>query len=85
MDFFGVVAMVWLLSAGSAVLVGRFRGRASDAMTLGVLFGPLGLALTILLIGRMVGGEEAVTVPIRNAQRPLQPAEDSRVELGRAA
>ncbi len=54
MDFFGVVAMLWLFSAAAAALVGRFRGRGGDAMTLGVLLGPVGLLLTLFWIGRNV-------------------------------
>ena len=50
MDFFGVIAAVWLLSAALATAVGYCRGRTGDALTLGSLLGPIGLLLTFLLL-----------------------------------
>ena len=49
MDFFGVIAALWLASAGLATVVGYCRGRTGDALTLGSLLGPIGLLLTFLL------------------------------------
>ena len=40
---------------GGGALVGRFYSRSGEAMTLGVLFGPVGLVMTFLLVGRAVG------------------------------
>ena len=53
MDSFGAIAIVWLLSAATATLIGYLRGREGDAMTLGVLLGPLGLAVVVVRSGRM--------------------------------
>jgi hypothetical protein len=69
MDFFGVVAMVWLACAAGAALVGRFFSRSGEAMTLGVLFGPVGLILTLLLVGRALDHQRAVVLPFRDARR----------------
>jgi hypothetical protein len=85
MDFFGVVAIVWLCCAAAATLAGRFRGRAGEAMTLGVFLGPAGLLLTLLWIGRTAGRVEPAMAPLRDAQRQPPAGEDSRIELGRAA
>ncbi len=75
MDIFGVVAMVWLGCAAGAALVGRLYSRSGEAMTLGVLLGPVGLALTFLLAGREIGRQRAVVLSFRDA-RPQPRVED---------
>ena len=52
MDFLGVLTIVWLASTGLAAIVGYFRGCGDQAMTLGVLFGPIGLLLTLILLAQ---------------------------------
>ena len=44
-------------------------------MTLGVLLGPVGLALTFLLVGRAIGRQRAVVLSFRDA-RPQPRVED---------
>jgi hypothetical protein len=85
MDFFGVVAMLWLFSAAAAALVGRLRGRGGDAMTLGVLLGPVGLLLMLFWIGRNDGEPPTVVLAIHDAQRPPRAADEHPMEMGRAA
>ena len=86
MDPFGAIAIVWLLSAAMATLIGYVRGRESDAITLGVLLGPLGLVFVALALGR----NEAETVPagavkIAETRRPVREAADTEASLRRAA
>ncbi len=50
MDFFVVVAIVWLASTAVAGGLGYFGGRVGDSATLGALLGPLGIALAIMLL-----------------------------------
>jgi hypothetical protein len=52
MDFLDVLTIVWIASTGFAAIVGYFRGCGDQAMTLGVLFGPIGLLLTLILLAR---------------------------------
>ena len=85
MDFFSVVAMLWLVSAAAAALVGRLRGRGGDAMTLGVLLGPIGLLLTLFWIGRDVGAPPTVVLAVPDGRRQPRPADEPPMEMGRAA
>jgi len=52
MDILGVLTIVWLASTGLAAIVGYFRGCGDQSMTLGVLFGPIGLLLTLILLAQ---------------------------------
>jgi hypothetical protein len=64
MDSFTVIALVWLCSAGGTTLVGHLRGRPAGAMTLGVLFGPVGILLALALIPKPAHQESyAVVLP----------------------
>jgi hypothetical protein len=51
MDRFAIFALTWLACAVISTLIGMVRGRSADALTLGVLLGPLGVVLTIAFIG----------------------------------
>ncbi len=84
MDFFGVVAMVWLASAAGAALVGRFYSRSGEAMTLGVFFGPVGLLMTLLLVGRAIDRQRAVVLPIRDSHRRPRAEDGPPIELDQA-
>jgi hypothetical protein len=53
MDIFGLVAMVWLVSTVLASGLGFLRGRGDEGMTLGVLLGPVGVLLTLVLVARI--------------------------------
>lgn len=66
MDIFGSIGFVWLLSAILTLAVGWWHGRANDALTLGVLLGPLGLVLAIrhLPSHRSDAEEQPATLPI---------------------
>jgi hypothetical protein len=85
MDIFAVIAIVWLASAGLASSVGCLRGCADKALTLGILLGPAGFLLTLLLVTRSGRHRQgAVTrAVIYPMQRPGGAA--PRKELRRAA
>jgi multisubunit Na+/H+ antiporter MnhB subunit len=57
MDSFTLVTLLWLLSAGGTTLVGHLRGRPTGALTLGILFGPVGILLALVLIPKPVRQE----------------------------
>ena len=88
MDAFGVISLAWLASAVLATFVGYLHGRSGDGMSLGVLLGPLGLVLTIVLAGRLRRMEGAVVLKIDAAPRHDHTApetENSETQLRRAA
>ena len=49
MNSFDAVVFLWLASAVLATAIGCFRGRAADAMNLGILLGPIGVLLVLAL------------------------------------
>ena len=85
MDSFGAIAIVWLLSAATATLIGYLRGREGDAMTLGVLLGPLGLAVVVVALGRNEPETAPGAVKIAEARRPTREAAETETSLRRAA
>ena len=52
MDGFDGVIFLWFASAMLVTVIGYFRGQAADAMTLGVLLGPIALGVTVVLVVR---------------------------------
>jgi multisubunit Na+/H+ antiporter MnhB subunit len=83
MDSFTVLALVWLLSAAGTTIVGHVRGRPTGAMTLGILFGPVGILLALVFIPRPLRQESFAMVAHQDAA-PLVMAE-REVALRRAA
>ena len=73
MDTFGGLGFAWLVSTLLTLAVGCYYGRANDALTLGVLLGPVGLLLAIRWLPRHRSGvaKQPVTLPIRaSTHRP---------------
>ena len=78
MDRFAAFALVWLACAVLASLIGMLRGRGGDAMTLGVLLGPLGVVLTLMFIAyqrpqeapHILKMSDAVATPRAVAKQP---------------
>jgi hypothetical protein len=86
MDGFAAVALVWLTSVVIATIVGSLRGRSGDAMTLGVLLGPLGLLLALMVFAHTQRQDESPIVLTIGDQQPRQQAEsESGTPLRRAA
>jgi hypothetical protein len=86
MDSVVGVALLWLVSVLLATFVGYLRDRSGDALTLGVLLGPVGLALTLLVLGRHRHRQEGPTVlKISDAPRRQQTAVQAEIPLRRAA
>lgn len=52
MDGFDSVIFLWFASVMLVTAIGYFRGQAADAMTLGVLLGPIALVVTVVLVVR---------------------------------
>jgi len=52
MDGFYGVVFLWLASAMLVTAIGYFRGQAADAMTAGVLLGPIALVVTAVVFVR---------------------------------
>jgi hypothetical protein len=84
MDFFGVIAVVWLFSAGFATVVGYCRGRTGDALTLGSLLGPIGLLLTFLFLHPTYEAAPVV-IKINEGNRAGRPESDAPGETFRRA
>ena len=85
MDCFGAIALLWLATAVIATFLGFLRGRTSDAVTLGVLLGPVGLVLVMFLSRAGEQQEEAVLLKIGDAQRRVRQQVDAEPPLRRAA
>jgi hypothetical protein len=87
MDSFSGLALVWLVSAVIAAAFGYCCGRANDALTLGVLLGPIGLLLVILWMPRVHNSIEEYVPDLCgiDADRPDRKATVSETPLRRAA
>ena len=85
MDCFVAIALLWLASTVTATFLGSLRGRASDAITLGVLLGPVGLVLVMFLTPAGGRQENAVVLKIGDAQPGDHQQADDETPLRRAA
>jgi formate hydrogenlyase subunit 3/multisubunit Na+/H+ antiporter MnhD subunit len=52
MDGFDSIIFLWFASAMLVTVIGYFRGQAADAMTLGILLGPIALMVTVVVVVR---------------------------------
>ena len=86
MDFFAVIAILWLVSAALAMVVGYYRGRTGDALTLGSLLGPVGFLLTFMLNAHPTLQPAPVVLKLNDANRGGHAESDASAEpLRRAA
>jgi len=78
MDGFSSVIFLWIASALLVTTIGYFRGQADDALTLGVLLGPIALGVMVVAImrGRLPLNESPPILKIADAApRPAAAAE----------
>jgi hypothetical protein len=70
-DGFYCVVFLWLASTVLVTAIGYFRGQAADAMTAGVLLGPIALVVTAVVIvrGRRALKEPPTILKITDADR----------------
>ena len=85
MDFLDVLTIVWLASTGLAASIGYFRGCGDQAMTLGVLFGPIGLLLTLILLAQRSSAGQGETRKAKILRMEQHRGEVAKEELRRAA
>ena len=85
MDFFPVIATLWLASVGLATVVGYCRGRTGDALTLASLLGPIGLLLTFLLSAPPTPAPAPVVLKLNDANRAGLAESDATAEQFRRA
>jgi hypothetical protein len=76
MDSFAAFVVFWFASTLATLVVGLLHGRANDALTLGVLLGPVGLLLAIRWLPRRRCdvAKAPVAVAVRRADRPRRTA-----------
>jgi hypothetical protein len=84
MDRFVVIAFVWLASTAGATFLGYLRGRSNEALTLGVLLGPVGLMFSLVLLNRLRRETQAGILKVSEHRLPLNVGEPD-VQLRRAA
>ncbi len=87
MDGFDSVIFVWFASAMLVTAIGYFRGQAADAMTVGVLLGPIAVVMTVVLVvrGRRSRNESPPILKITDADRRRHADAVSETPLRRAA
>ena len=85
MDFYVVIAAIWLVSVGLATAVGYSRGRTGDALTLGSLLGPVGLLLTFLLTAHPTPALAPVVLKLNDGNRAGPAESEAAAEILRRA
>jgi hypothetical protein len=88
MDAFDSVIFLWFASAMIVTAIGYFRGQAADAMTLGVLLGPVALVVVsgvLLMRGRSGLKESPQVLEMTAANRHRHTAAVPETQLRRAA